>query len=377
MATDQREWATESFIRKCLAEGASPWSLGRDPDDLECFLSLTEEMEVQPILHAMLMSNDNKPSWPSVIVKRLHECNRSQFVGFEFRVGELVKVLSRLAQAGVNGVLLKGIPLAHSHYQFPHHRPSSDVDILIDRESLETVNSQMREMGYQEVPDLLFGTVSQQKQFWREGGKGFEHVFEFHTEMNNRPLLAPFGMEHFETRSEVFTVGGIELRGPKTPEAFVLAALHRLGHLPGDRRFLWLYDLKLVAEAMGEDDWELVFKIAQQAECRVLIAESIGELLEAFDSPLSSEVVEWTNKNRSYSGEKSAYYIKPDRTRRSDLRVAILSLPSLLLRVGALFQLAFPNPSYMRNQFPAGDKASLLGLHWRRLRQVLSSWIRG
>ena len=373
MAQLQNEKAMKQFVRQCLVGGVRSWPLGREPDDLADFLSLTGEMEVQPILYSMLVSSGMERLWPAEIVRCLRDVNRAHYVGFEYRVEEIGRVFSRLTECGVQGVLLKGVPFSYTIYPLPHHRPSSDVDVLIDRKDLEGVTENMLQMGYREVPDMLFGTVSQQKQFWREGERGFEHVFEFHTEMNNRPLLAPFGMRHFESRSDSFTVGGIKLQRPKAPEAFVSAALHRFGHLPNDRRFLWLYDLKLLADRMSEEEWETVIRLAQASKCRSLICETLRELELTFEYEIPRPVSLWCERSREEKGEISAYYLKENRTRRSDLWIAIRTLPGLSLRLRALIQLVLPARSYMEAQFSEEGTKNLWLLYGKRFWRMFLS----
>jgi hypothetical protein len=349
----------QSFVSRCLINGLDDWRWKADQEAISIFLVISEEMEVQPILHFQLMESEARRTWPVEILRKLKSVNLARFAGFEFRVHEIQKVLSSLQRDGVDCLVLKGLPFAMKIYERPHHRPSSDTDVLIDRSALPLVEGLMGEMGYQKTPDLLFGTVSQQEQFSKEGENGLEHVFDFHVELNNRSLLSPFGFDHFSERSEELSIQGCKMRVPKNPEAFILGALHRVGHLAKDRRFLWLYDLKLLAVRMYSEDWRLVTIQAERAQCRALLGQEIVDLAKMSEELVPIEIVEWAEKCRHDRSEISVYYLGSERTRRSDLVLGIRTLPSLSLRILAIGLLVFPRAQYMREIYGGGEVASI------------------
>jgi len=283
----------QAFVSDCMINGLSDWRWGTDEEAASVFLVISEEMEVQPILYSQLMEDEARSNWPIEIIGKLRSVNLARFAGFELRLQEIHKVLSSLQEHGIDCVILKGLPFALKIYQHPHHRPSSDTDVLIDRSALPLVEELLGEMGYQKTPDMLFGTISQQEQFSREGRNGLEYVFDFHVELNNRPLLSPFDFNHFSERSEELRVKNYRMRIPKYPEAFILGVLHRVGHLSKDRRFLWLYDLKLLALRMDLEDWRQVTGLAERAECRALLGQEIVDLAGMSEDLVPVEIVEW------------------------------------------------------------------------------------
>lgn len=367
----------QAFVSDCVVNGLSNWNWGEDREAASAFLEISEEMEVQPILYTLLIECESRSSWPAGILARLKAVNVARFAGFELRLQEIRKVLSLLQQHGVDCVILKGLPFALEIYRYPHHRPSSDTDVLIDRRSLHVVEELMRQMGYQETPDMLFGTVSQQKQFSKPSRNGLEHVFDFHVELNNRPVLSPFSFDHFWERSDEVIIQGCRLRVPRSPEAFILGVLHRLGHLSKDRRFLWLYDLKLLASRMDLEDWRLVTNMAERVECKALLGQEIVDLAEMSKEMIPADIFEWADGVRHDRSENSGYYLGADRTRRSDLVVGIRTLPSVSLRILAIGLLVFPRPQYMRDIYGRGEGAWLPILYMRRFREMFSKRISG
>ena len=370
MADKETDKEIRAYVMDCLRQGAGEYPF--DLEDESLFLEVTEEMEVQPILLQDLLDRQQDRRWPASIVKRLKRTNRSRFAGFELRAQEIERVLSLLQEIGVDCVLLKGIPFSCTIYRQPHHRTSSDTDILIDAACLPLVSEKMLEIGYEETPDLMFGTVSQQRQFCRRGPGGLEHVFEFHVALNNRHLLVPFGFEYFESRCDRANIGQLSFRIPKIPEAFVLASLHRAGHMDHDRRFLWLYDLMLLCKGMTASDWKIVIELVEAAACRAVVATEIQGLNLTVPGSIPKFVSTWAGVWHQDRSEASSYYLKPGRNRRADLLVGIRSLPSIGLRIKAVFLLVFPRPHYMRIQYDDGRGMSLLSLYWERWLKIMA-----
>ena len=371
MADKELENEIRDCVMDCLIHGAHVPSF--DGENEALFLQVTEEMEVQPVLYAGLLEKNQESLWPVSVVKRFKEANRSRFVGFELRAQEIERVLTLLQKSGVDCLLLKGIPFSFTIYRRPHHRTSSDTDILIDAAFLPLVSEKMLALGYEETPDLMFGTVSQQKQFCRNGLGGMEHVFEFHVEANNRHLLVPFGFEYFESRCDRVRIGKHSFRVPKIPEAFVLASLHRVGHLEHDRRFLWFYDLLLLSKRMSDSDWSSVVSLAETAACRAIVASEIQELKRIVPGSIPQGASAWADAWYQNRSEASSYYLKEGRDRRKDLLVGIRSLPTVKLRVKALLLFVFPRPDYMRAQFDDSRSLPLLSLYLKRWLKIFGN----
>lgn len=365
----------QAFVSACVVRGLSDWNWGADKDVASAFMAVSEEMEVQPILHSLLTECEARGGWPLEVLDGLKSANLARFAGFELRLKEIEKVLLSLQRRGVNGVVLKGLPFALKFYEYPHHRPSSDTDVLIEHSALPIVDELMVELGYEETPDMLYGTISQQKQFSRTGKSGLEHVFDFHVELNNKPLLSPFRFDHFAKRSDVASLLGCQIRIPKNPEAFILAALHRLGHLAKDRRFLWSFDLVRLGLRLDRDEWRTIIELAEQFECRALLGHEIYRLAGMTEDLVPMDVLDWAERCRHDRSETSGYYLGAERTRRSDLVVGIRTLPSATLRIQTFGLLLFPRAQYMRDLYAGGQGAWLPYLYARRFVEIISKRI--
>ena len=71
-------------------------------------------------------------------------------------VKELIDLLS---ESGVNIILLKGIHLSESYYQYRYHRLMGDIDILVNKENISEVVQVLSSLGYEQeghLPDEFF-----------------------------------------------------------------------------------------------------------------------------------------------------------------------------------------------------------------------------
>ena len=61
-----------------------------------------------------------------------------------------MRVLGVLASAGIQPVLLKGVPLGHLLYDTPSLRPHNDTDLIVPRDQIRAVRVALQRMGYVE-----------------------------------------------------------------------------------------------------------------------------------------------------------------------------------------------------------------------------------
>ncbi len=301
--------------------------LPKDAGTVEAFLNLTKAMEVQSILIDKTDCSKEEKGWPPTVLKAFRVTKIRSFVAFQVRLKEIIRVEADLRAEGVMGIYFKGIPFALNLYPSPHHRPSSDADLLISRSALPIVERIMTRRGYVETPDLLFGTVSQQKQFSLQRGNHLEHVFEFHLASNNRPLLSPYSYEAISERCINVDFETVQLKTIGSVESFLLSALHLRGHLEADRRFLWYYDLKLLADRFGEREWMALREESGLKECQLLMGATLSELRSWAPESVPDAISEWATRVLEDRGEASAYYLQEGRSNRSDFWVTFWSLP--------------------------------------------------
>ena len=168
---------------------------------------------------------------------------------------------------------------------------------------------------------------------------------------------------------------GLEFRAPRRSESLFMAVLHRAGHLKQDRRFLWSYDLKLLADQMEREDWKRFMAFAEKEHCQALVSQELSELFSVTDGEIPREVMDWAERWRHERSERSSYYLESRRTRRSDLIVGIRSLPTLWLQFRTILLLLFPRESYMRCEYRDEKRSWLFTLYLKRFLRILANTV--
>ncbi len=328
------------------------WPFGDSPEERAVVLDETSQLEVQPILYSLYRGRAEAERVPPPVWEAFREAHFATLAAFEFRQLEIRRVLAALAQQGVDPVLFKGIPLALTVYEQAHHRPSSDVDLLVRKVDLPKIRVIMRELGYRVTPDLIFGTLSQQVQFWRESQSGLEHLFEFHLQVNNRSLLAPFRYEDFQIDYQYLPDLGPRVRGMTNADGLLMGLVHCVGHLPGDRRFLWHYDLVLLIQQLSSEEWKRIRERVAEHHLHGVVASELATLAREWGVELPEEVRSWVAQHVDRRDEPSSYYLSNGRTARSDFRMGWWYLSTWRDRLWCLWQLLIPGWQYMRAQNP-------------------------
>lgn len=363
----------EALVMGWLEGQEVPWPAESSERFETHFLSITKLWEVQPIMHERFKAARIISSVPASVLGALKRSNLSWLATHELRKRELVRVVGELSNECIRHILFKGVPCAFDVYPAAHHRPSSDVDIFISSDDLARVDDLMKRLGYVVTPDMLFGSVSQQRQYCRKGKGGgkVEHIFEFHLELNNRPLLAPFRFGELWRESKVLMIDGVETRIPERLETFLIGALHRLGHLTSDQRFLWLWDLRLLVGEFTTSDWDRLVRYARDLKCGGLIVATVEALESLREGIVPGEALEALRRLANGRGvEVSRYYLWARRNRRTDLFVSFVFMGSMARRLHCLKNLVFPSASYLRASMEGTDETPLWLLHCRRWRSL-------
>lgn len=191
-------------------------------------------------------------------------------------------VLGALAEKGIRAASLKGPVLAARLYEDAAVRVSTDLDVLVDPESLDAAVDALRPLGYE--PER--GEVA---RFFREH---HHHVHVFHPTLPvvelhfaaYRGFGAVLPAATLLARARPCTVLGWEAARILCPEdEFVYLAVHAASH-----RFqllIWLFDLKLLAIRHPDLRWDEVASRAESLGFSAVVSLACHLLSEWLDAP--------------------------------------------------------------------------------------------
>ncbi|MGV6826245.1 MAG: nucleotidyltransferase family protein, partial [bacterium] len=166
-------------------------------------------------LESLLYSEWNTNACHKVAPERLQRLkNSARIAAFNEALKEkrLLEVLSNLAQAGVEPLLIKGSALAYFVYDAPHHRFRNDTDLMIPMSAISRARGVLESLGYR-----VDGPMYKSHQYTAVDTRavhGSEQNLDIHWRISNHSRFARV-LEYTEclTRAELIDIGGTRVKG--------------------------------------------------------------------------------------------------------------------------------------------------------------------
>ena len=147
------------------------------------------------------------------------------------REDETRRLLDAFGDAQIDVLVFKGAALAHTVYAAPHLRPRTDVDLLIDRESLDRADRVLAACGWHHPPEPEPETFAAQRHYVKQGSGRMPWLVDLHWRIANPRVFAdalPFGELH--RRAVTVPALGRAALTPSPVDALLLACIHRVAH---------------------------------------------------------------------------------------------------------------------------------------------------
>ena len=195
---------------RCYAErGDVPPPMPRDVDPEE-LVTLLAAQGVVGTFGALLTQLE----LPERVAKRVEELLRFLKRRDSILSLEISRLLPALAGAGFRVVLLKGAALARTAYDRSEHRLSSDVDILVERGSLDDVCDLLARLDYRQAAGRNHPSFYEQHHFHRilSGPAGM--TLEVHWNLSRPDNYFQFDLDGFFGRSREIDRDGIRVQVP-------------------------------------------------------------------------------------------------------------------------------------------------------------------
>jgi hypothetical protein len=358
---------TERLIAAVLAGDLPPWPFADDAAAVDRVLAACRDEGLGPLIHHQLERRHRRPDWPDRVLAALAADAQVNAAWDLLREREIVAVLGRLRQAGIESVLLKGTPLAYTHYPEPALRTRSDTDIFIRSTDRSRAADLMRAAGYTRVHGVAGELVSYQESFHRSDAQ-IDHIFDLHWRINNGQVFAqavPF--EEALANSVAVPALGAGARTLSAPYALLLACMHRAAHIgvdgPASERSIWLYDVKLLARAMAEGEWARFAELCAAKGMRAISADALQAAGRVLGTTVPESVA--TALEASEEREASAVYLRG--TSRAILFADLRALPTWRARVALVREMSFPSAAYMFAKYGTERRWLLPWLYLRRI----------
>jgi len=231
---------------------------------------------------------------------------------------ELAALLEALRPPGVEPIVLKGMALGVTLYPDPATRPTSDLDLLIEKSQIRrlpvkflysqqeiltqsrkvaksqsdflaswrlgvsrlrlvrvrAVRQALQDRGYRDagLDQERHQAFTHHLHMWRELAGGSHIAVEAHWRLVHEPGYARhMSLDGMRARTGQVDLGGFSARVLSSTDALIHACAHLLLHHSQDWRLLWLLDLRLLVERYGAT-WEWPALVEQAREAHLAAA---------------------------------------------------------------------------------------------------------
>jgi len=176
---------------------------------------------------------------------------------------ELEALLGEFRKRGIEPVVLKGMAVCSTAYPSPGTRPTSDLDVLIQRSQVKAIRQLLAARGYcdkglDQGQRIAF---AHHLHMWRPSLGGHHMVVEAHWELVHDPGYARrLDVQGFMARTARMNSRDGSAQALDPVDQLIYACAHLLLHHLHDWSLLWLLDLRLLVARRGAGwDWrELV-----------------------------------------------------------------------------------------------------------------------
>jgi hypothetical protein len=291
----------EQVLRAALLPGeagAAAWARLRpdlDVDDLRDFEIYRLLPLVQRNLEGLGVDDRDLP--------RMRGLARRTWYENQMRLQELLPDLERLRSAGIDVMVLKGVPLGLQYYRDLSLRPMADVDVLVPTGAAEEAMAVLEADGW---------PVSRRKlRDWH--GTGLVHpdgrTLDLHWHVSIWLLLAdePRTDDDFWSASVPIEVSGLPLRALCPADQLLHVCIHGAWSV-SYAQVRWIADAATVVRAAGDNlDWDRLTAQVSRRRVMLPVGTALRYLAEEFDVPVPARVLATLGGLRPTRRERRAF----------------------------------------------------------------------
>jgi Uncharacterised nucleotidyltransferase len=254
-----------------------------DPGDADALVDCAIDDHVGPIV-ARTTAGRSFPEGPATRLKQ-HLVGRELLTTIIDQ--EVARVLDALAGCGARAMVIKGAHLSHTVYPSPALRPRADTDLLIPRADVDLVAEALGTFGYERFPHVRGKVILGQFHFTRADSLGVVHALDVHWRIA-APLMFADVLPFESMRSTALPIPalGPHAFGPSLAHALVLGCIHLTAHHRGGAVLLWLHDLRLLAEALDEQQQTAFVEVAVASGVTALCVNALEQARRYFEDPV-------------------------------------------------------------------------------------------
>jgi hypothetical protein len=361
----------DDVIRSALRAESAPWPI--ETEGLET--QILDAAADHGVL-ALLAAAPGTVSWPDSVRTALMQAVRIEAAAEAIRERELRQLLDELGRAAIRPLLMKGAQVAYTHYRHPWQRPRLDTDLIVAPADRYRADAVLRALGYRPGTDFGGELVSHQFQYERRNRYGLTDNVDLHWKMSNPHVFADaFSFEELDGQAIRVPALGANARGLSDAHALILACVHRVAHHRNSDRLIWLYDIHLLASAIGPRDWEACVDLISIKRLRSICSSGLARAQACFGTTVPQT---WLDPLQAVSpeSEPAAAFLHADRTKLDILRSDLQALPGWRSKLTIIREHLFPPAAYIRRAYGVTNPAVLPLAYAFRIAKGVGKWRR-
>jgi hypothetical protein len=325
------------------------------------------------LYHQLVGTRDQWDALPQVLRERLEHQAKTDLVWELAHNAELRAALSALSKAGVGVLVMKGTALAYSLYPVPSIRPRGDTDLLVREDDVPAVCDVLAGLGY--VRDAESQGIGREVNLIKKDRSGLVHDLDVHWRLSSSEVFAGLcGWEEATRASISLPELAPQARSLGYVHALLHACAHRAAHMHSPyyvngeaflegNRLIWLYDIRLLADAYDPADWSSFVELARARGVSAVCRNALTAAADLVTTAVSDLV--YTELEHSERPEISAQLLSSGAWRAT--WVELRAQPGMSARLKFLRDLVLPDRDYMLRKYPGKRSWMLPWFYFRRV----------
>jgi hypothetical protein len=268
-------------------------------------------------------------------------------------------------------LLLKGTALAYSHYPQPHLRPRNDIDLYVRHADLDRAEAVLVSRGFSRAQEANAELWTGQRHYARTTPFGEIHI-DLHWRVVNPLVFADvLTFDDVWPRAVSVPALGMSVRALSSPDALLVACLHRVAHHQDRENLLWLWDIHLIASRLSAAEWSLALDTAASSRVRSVCARGLSLASECFGTVFPEQI---RDSNRAATGEPGAAFLR-DGLRQVDVaRADLAALTTWREKFALVREHVCPPIAYMRARYAKCPPALIPLAYLHRIVRGAPKW---
>lgn len=258
----------------------------------------------------------------------------------EIQNQNFIKILGILKKNNIEVIVLKGWALASLFYNNAHHRPKTDLDILISRADKIKIKQILESLGFHNPRGWEPKEIIDQFSMVKRIAQGLYLNIDVHLELTNDRLIQNiFSWELLEREKIKFS----ELDSYRLPNHLLLlhAIIHIYTHnINEDRiKIIWIYDAILITDSMEEREINKLIEVCGYSGLAPVILNFIL-FIQKFHHSINLDII--IQKLNTCCGSTKYLYLLEEPSKNKVILRNIVATKSLTAKITCIFELVIP-----------------------------------